>query len=83
MKIDSRVLVSGAQSLRIAGNSPAKPLLASSDKALSLRDLSALLDAEPQGRADRERAARQLHAGRRSRATEARGLDAPSTARAW
>jgi len=44
VKIDSRVLVSGAQSLRISGNSPAKALLASSDKALSLRDLSALLD---------------------------------------
>jgi hypothetical protein len=44
VKIDSRVLVSGAQSLRISANSPAKPLLASSDKALSIRDLSSLLD---------------------------------------
>ncbi len=44
MKIDSRVLVSGSQSLRIAPNSPAKALLTSSDKALSLRDLSSLLD---------------------------------------
>jgi len=44
VKIDSRVLVSGAQSLRILANSPAKPLLASSDKALSIRDLSSLLD---------------------------------------
>ena len=45
VKIDSRVLVSGAQSLRIAANSPAKALLSSSDKALSVRDLSGLLDA--------------------------------------
>jgi hypothetical protein len=45
VKIDSRVLVSGAQSLRIGANSPAKPLLSSSEKALSLRDLSPLLDA--------------------------------------
>jgi hypothetical protein len=45
VKIDSRVLLSGAQSLRIAGNSPAKALLSSSDKALRVRDLSALLDA--------------------------------------
>jgi len=44
MKIDSRVLVTGAQSLRIAGNSPAKALLVSSDQALSVRDLSGLLD---------------------------------------
>jgi hypothetical protein len=44
VKIDSRVLVSGSQSLRIAANSPAKPLLASSDKSLSLRDLGPLLD---------------------------------------
>jgi hypothetical protein len=44
VKIDSRVLVSGAQSLRISSTSPAKPLLSSTDKALSLRDLSALLD---------------------------------------
>jgi len=44
VKIDSRVLVSGAQSLRIQANSPAKALLTSSDKALSLRDLSGLLD---------------------------------------
>jgi hypothetical protein len=44
MKIDSRVLVSGAQSLRISSNSPAKALLASSDKALSVRDLGGLLD---------------------------------------
>ncbi|HEY3254064.1 MAG TPA: GldG family protein, partial [Polyangiaceae bacterium] len=45
VKIDSRVLVSGAQSLRISANSPAKALLASSDQALSVRDLSQLLDA--------------------------------------
>jgi len=45
VKIDSRVLVSGSQSLRISVNSPAKALLTSSDKALSVRDLSALLDA--------------------------------------
>jgi hypothetical protein len=45
VKIDSRVLVSGTQSLRISSNSPAKALLTSSDKALSLRDLSTLLDA--------------------------------------
>jgi len=45
MKIDSRVLVSSPQSLRIAESSPAKPLLVSSDKALSLRDLGPLLDA--------------------------------------
>ncbi len=44
VKIDSRVLVSGAQSLRIAGNSPAKVLLSSSPQALSIRDLSGLLD---------------------------------------
>jgi hypothetical protein len=44
VKIDSRVLVSGAQSLRISGNSPAKALLASSDRALSVRDLTTLLD---------------------------------------
>ena len=44
VKIDSRVLVSGAQSLRILANSPAKALLTSSDKALSVRDLSNLLD---------------------------------------
>src|SRR5204862_7881751 len=36
VKIDSRVLVSGAQSLRISGNSPAKALLTSSDQALSV-----------------------------------------------
>ena len=45
VKIDSRVLVSGAQSLRLSSTSPAKPLLDSTDKALSLRDLGALLDA--------------------------------------
>ena len=44
VKIDSRVLVSGAQSLRILGNSPAKSLLSSSPQALSVRDLSGLLD---------------------------------------
>jgi ABC-type uncharacterized transport system len=44
VKIDSRVLVSSAQSLRILANSPAKVLLASSDQALSLSDLSPLLD---------------------------------------
>ena len=44
VKIDSRVLVSGAQSLRISSNSPAKALLTSSDRALSVRDLSSLLD---------------------------------------
>ena len=44
VKVDSRVLVSGAQSLRISSNSPAKPLLTSSDQALSVRDLSSLLD---------------------------------------
>jgi ABC-type uncharacterized transport system len=44
VKIDSRVLVSGAQSLRIVSNSPAKALLTSTDKALSLRDLGSLLD---------------------------------------
>jgi len=44
VKIDSRVLVSGAQSLRISGNSPAKALLSSSNQALSVRDLSHLLD---------------------------------------
>ncbi|HYP98539.1 MAG TPA: GldG family protein [Polyangiaceae bacterium] len=44
VKIDSRVLVSGAQSLRISSNSPAKALLTSSDKALSVRDLGSLLD---------------------------------------
>jgi len=43
-KIDSRVLVSSAQSLRILPNSPAKVLLSSSDQALSLGDLSSLLD---------------------------------------
>ena len=45
MKIDSRVLVSSTQSLRISSNSPAKALLTSSDKAVSVRDLSSLLDA--------------------------------------
>ncbi|MEI9953109.1 MAG: GldG family protein [Pseudomonadota bacterium] len=45
VKIDSRVLVSGAQSLRISANSPAKALLTSSDQAISVRDLSNLLDA--------------------------------------
>ncbi len=45
VKIDSRVLVSGTQSMRIRGNSPAKPLLNSSDKALSLRNLGPLFDA--------------------------------------
>ena len=45
VKIDTRVLMSGAQSLRISTNSPSKALLTSSDKALSLRDLSGLLDA--------------------------------------
>jgi hypothetical protein len=44
VKIDSRVLVSGAQSLRILANSPAKSLLSSSPQALSVRDLSELLD---------------------------------------
>lgn len=44
MKIDSRVLLSGAQSLRIKPGSPAKALLNSSEQALSVRDLSALLD---------------------------------------
>jgi hypothetical protein len=44
VKIDSRVLVSGAQSLRISANSPAKSLLSSSPQALSVRDLSGLLD---------------------------------------
>jgi len=44
VKIDSRVLVSGAQSLRVLANSPAKVVLSSSDQALSLRDLSSLLD---------------------------------------
>jgi len=44
VKIDSRVLVSGAQSLRILANSPAKVVLSSSDQAISLRDLSSLLD---------------------------------------
>jgi hypothetical protein len=44
VKIDSRVLVSSAQSLRILANSPAKVLLSSSPQALSLTDLSALLD---------------------------------------
>jgi len=44
VKIDSRVLVSSAQSLRISANSPAKALLSSSDKALSVRDLGSLLD---------------------------------------
>jgi ABC-type uncharacterized transport system len=48
VKIDSRVLVSGAQSLRIAANSPAKVLLSSSDKARSIRDLGPLLDANHQ-----------------------------------
>jgi len=43
-KIDSRVLVSGAQSLRISSNSPAKSLLTTSPQALSVRDLSELLD---------------------------------------
>jgi hypothetical protein len=38
------VLVSSSQSLRILGNSPAKVLLTSSDRALSLSDLSSLLD---------------------------------------
>jgi hypothetical protein len=45
-KIDSRVLVSSAQSLRILGTSPATVLLVSSDQALSLHDLSSLLDPE-------------------------------------
>jgi hypothetical protein len=45
VKIDSRVLVSGTQSLRINANSPAKSLLVSSDKALSVRNLSPLFDA--------------------------------------
>ena len=49
MKIDSRVLVSSAQSLRIGSNSPAKPLLVSSDKALGLRDLSTLFDPSKNG----------------------------------
>jgi hypothetical protein len=44
VKIDSRVLVSSAQSLRILPNSPAKVLLSSSPQALSIGDLSALLD---------------------------------------
>ncbi|MET0795239.1 MAG: GldG family protein [Polyangiaceae bacterium] len=44
MKIDSRVLVSGGQSLRISSNSPAKVLLSSTAQALSVRDLGALLD---------------------------------------
>lgn len=44
VKVDSRVLVSSAQSLRILPNSPAKVLLSSSAKALSVRDLSGLLD---------------------------------------
>jgi len=43
-KVDSRVLVSSSQSLRILSNSRAVVLLASSDQALSLHDLSALLD---------------------------------------
>jgi hypothetical protein len=38
------VLVSGAQSLRISSNSPAKSLLTTSPQALSVRDLSELLD---------------------------------------
>jgi hypothetical protein len=45
VKIDSRVLVSGTQSLRINANSPAKSLLVSSDKSLSLRNLAPLFDA--------------------------------------
>lgn len=45
VKIDSRVLMSSTQSLRISSNSPAKPLLTTGDKALSLRDLSGLFDA--------------------------------------
>jgi hypothetical protein len=44
VKIDSRVLVSSAESLRVLSNSPAKVLLVSSDQAQSLRDLSPLLD---------------------------------------
>ena len=44
VKIDSRVLVSGSQSLRILANSPAKVLLTSSAQALSLTDLTSLLD---------------------------------------
>ena len=44
VKIDSRVLVSGTQSLRILANSPAKALLTSSPQAISVRDLSGLLD---------------------------------------
>ncbi|HET7539230.1 MAG TPA: GldG family protein [Polyangiaceae bacterium] len=49
VKIDSRVLVSSAQSLRISSNSPAKALLASSDQALSVRDLTSLLDPNRKG----------------------------------
>ncbi len=44
VKVDSRVLVSSAQSLRVLSNSPAKVLLSSSDQALNLKDLSSLLD---------------------------------------
>jgi len=44
-KVDSRVLVSSGQSLRISGNSPAKVLLTSSDQAYTLRDLNPLLNA--------------------------------------
>ena len=44
VKIDSRVLLSSAQSLHISANSPAKPLLGSSDQALSLQDLGPLFD---------------------------------------
>jgi hypothetical protein len=43
-KIDSRVLVSSSQSLRVSSNSPAKVLLTSSDQGQSLSDLSSLLD---------------------------------------
>jgi hypothetical protein len=42
-KIDSRVLLNGAQSLRLLPGSVAVPLLVSSDKALALKDLGALL----------------------------------------
>jgi len=50
-KIDSRVLVSSSQSLRVLSNSPAKVLLDSSDQARSLHDLSALLDPAHSGEA--------------------------------
>lgn len=58
MKIDSRVLISSAQSLRIGSNSPAKPLLVSSDKALGLRDLSTLFDPSKTGGDSLDRAPR-------------------------